>query len=179
MVTFPSRLNYPVNRARDGERPAHRSTGYLMASRITHTPFPNDKLQRCDGTVCTSAIDPLSEIFLGLYPGANQDSLPGSNHNGNWIGTQRSNQSLGLWTGRMDENWNAKTPPTFLISNRTRANSQTTLITCAPYNVSTTQGKTITLEHDYAINPTTVLTLRAGIVRYVTTSGSLTGASTR
>ena len=147
-----------------------------MASTITRTPFANNKLQRCDGTVCTSAIDPLSQIFLGLYPGANRDSLPGSNHNANWIGTQGSNQSLGLWTGRMDENWNSKNTTHFSYIESNSSNNQTMLIAALPYNVSTTQGETVTLEHDYTINPTTVLTLRAGIVRYVTTSGSLAGA---
>ena len=38
-------------------------------------------------------------------------------------------------------------------------------------NYGTNNGKTITLEHDYTLNPTTVLTFRAGVVRYVTTSG--------
>ena len=132
---------------------------------ITRTPFTND-------TIPGDRIDPLSKIYLGLYPEANRASLAGSTHNQNWVGAQGTTETLGLWTGRFDENWNSKNTTHFSYIESNSTYGQTSLSPAVPYSFSTTGGSTITLEHDYTINPTTVLTLRAGLVRYVVTSGT-------
>jgi len=137
---------------------------------VVRTPFANDTIPGAD-------INPLSKIYLGLFPEANHSSLPGSNHNANWIGTQGTAEGLSLWTGRMDENWNAKNNTHFSYIESNSSNNQTMLMPALPWTVSTNQGETVTLEHDYTINPTTVLSLRAGVVREITTSGSTVSSS--
>ena len=137
---------------------------------ITRTPFQNNLIPG-------NRIDPLSKIYLGLYPEANKTSLAGSTHNQNWIGTQGSAQTLSLWTGRLDENWNSKNTTHFSYIESNSGNNQTMLFAADPFSDTTSSGSTVTLEHDYTINPTTVLTLRAGLVRYITTSEQLVGSS--
>jgi len=146
------------------------TTGQLVNGAVVRTPFANDTIPGAD-------INPLSKIYLGLFPEANHSSLPGSNHNANWIGTQGTAEGLSLWTGRMDENWNAKNNTHFSYIESNSSNNQTMLMPALPWTVSTNQGETVTLEHDYTINPTTVLSLRAGVVREITTSGSTVSSS--
>jgi hypothetical protein len=177
---FSQSLNYPGNAIVTVSDP---TTGFLappgymlngvdVGGDVIRIPFPGDKLQRCTGTMCTSAIDPYSAKVLATLPEPNHAPLAGTNHGGNWIGSQTGTSSLALWTGRFDENWNAKNTTHFSWIESDSSNGQSRLYNMAPVSVSTNGGKTISLEHDYTINPTTVLTLRGGVVRQVTTSGS-------
>ncbi len=140
-------------------------TGVVTPNGVVRTPFPNDQIpgDRMDG---------LAKKVLALLPEPNHAPLPNTTHGGDWIGSQGSTNTLSLWTGRLDENWNSKNTTHFSWVESDSSNSQTRLFNLMPVNFGTTGGKTITLEHDYTLNPTTVITLRAGIVRYVTTSGS-------
>jgi hypothetical protein len=146
------------------------TTGQLVNGAVIRTPFANDQIPGTD-------VNPLSKIYLGLYPEPNHASLPGSTHNANWIGTQGTDQTLSLWTGRLDENENAKNNTHFSYIESSSGNNQTMLFPADPWTVSANYGETVTLEHDYALNPTTVVSLRAGVVREVTTSGSAVSSS--
>ena len=140
-------------------------TGVMTPNGVVRTPFANDKIPQ-------DRWNPLGAIIMSLYPHPNHASLPGSNHNANWIGGYTSRNTLGNWTGRLDENWTSKSSTHFSWIESNSTSGSTALFPGMDYGFGTSGGETITLEHDYMLNPSTVVTLRIGAVRDVITSGS-------
>jgi hypothetical protein len=141
-------------------------TGVMTPSGVVRTPFPQDKIPQ-------NRWNPLASIIMGIYPAANHASLPGSNHNANWIGSYTSRNTLADWTGRLDENWTPKSSTHFSWIESNSASGSTALFPGSDYTTGTSGGETISLEHVHMFNPSTVATLRIGAVRDVITSGSI------
>src|SRR5262249_37667288 len=75
-------------------------TSRTEGSRVRRNPFPGNRVPQ-------ARFNDLSKIFLRYDPQANRPPLPGSNNEGNFIGSASSPYDNNRWTGRLDHNWNS------------------------------------------------------------------------
>lgn len=142
------------------------TTGRLVDGKLVRTPFQGNRIP-------DSRIDPLSKIYMGFYPVANQAARPGTTSDQNYIYSTSGKMSNGRWTGRLDENWNARNTTHFTMNRYDDDNSTPrafSLLESA--GGSATQSTTSGVEHVWTITPTTVFSARLGVVRQINQSGS-------
>ena len=77
------------------------------------------------------------------------------------------------WTGRLDQNWNSTNSTHFSISYFDyNAATPHALSAMQAATLSTTTAYTANIDHNWVMNPTTILTIRGGIVRSRVFTGS-------
>lgn len=141
-------------------------TGKQEGTRVRRDPFPGNLIPE-------SRWDPMSRIYLGYYPEPNRQPMPGSSHDQNFIGTASSPYDNDRWTGRLDQNWNAKhiTHATITRFDDTRMNPRW-LSDLQTVSAGYSTAYTLALDHSYTLSPTTLLNMRAGVMRRTSISGS-------
>jgi hypothetical protein len=142
-------------------------TGSIGANgQITRTQFPGNLIP---GT----RFDPLAKIYSGYYPTANTTPLPGTSNQNNYVYNTTSPSNNNRWTGRLDQNWSPSNTTHFTIAQYDyTAQTPSTFSALAPSSLNTTTSYTAGVEHDWVVNPTTIFTLRLGVVRDNVFSGS-------
>ena len=142
-------------------------TGRLTADgRVIRDPFAGNKIPQ-------ARFNPLSKIYLGFYPEANRPAQPGSSHDQNYIGSTTNKNDNNRWTGRLDQNWSASHTTHFsFIEFYANSASPRWLSPMQAASQSSSDAKTISLEHTWTLTPTTVFSARMGAVRLVSLSGS-------
>jgi len=148
------------------------STSTLVNGVVTRQQFPGNKIPG-------ARFDPLAKIYSGFFPEANNTPLPGTNNQNNYRYSVNSPSSDDNWTGRLDQNWSSKNSTHFTITQYGyNANAPSPFPMFTPTSttgvLNTRSATTVMLKHNFIINPTTVLTIAAGVVRQVTFSGSQT-----
>ncbi|MCC6587226.1 MAG: TonB-dependent receptor [Bryobacterales bacterium] len=141
-------------------------TSRIEGARVRRDPFPAN-------VVPSTRFDPLAKIYMGYYPQANRPALPGSNNEGNFIGSVSNPYDNNRWTGRIDQNWSARHTTHGAVSYFDTLSSNTRWYgPLQPINVTTGQAYTLSLDHTIALSPTTVLNLRGGAVRSTSFRGN-------
>ncbi len=141
-------------------------TAALEGSRVKRNAFPGNRIPE-------SRFNALSKVYLPYYPKANRAPLPGSSHDSNYVGASSNPSSGDKWTGRLDQNWNDRNATHFTVTNYD--NSATTPRWLSPLQAATettTKAYTVSLDHTFTLNPTTILNFRGGVVRSYSLSGS-------
>ncbi len=141
-------------------------TGRLVDGQVIRDPFPGNKIPQ-------ERWDPLAKQYLEYYPHANHSPLPGTSSSSNYLTSTTNRASNGHWTGRLDQNWNSHHMTHFTV-NRFNSNysSPRSFSQLEAASTNWIDSSTATVEHVWTINPTTVMTLRGGIIRMVNWSGS-------
>ena len=138
---------------------------YDPKGRVVRQPFAGNKIPE-------SRFNPLAKVYLGYYPKPNQAPRPNSSHDQNLIGSTSSPSSNNKFTGRLDENWNARHATHFTLTRYDYAGASPRWVApLQPVSVSRNLSHGASLDHTWTLNPTTVLNLRGGIVRYTAFSG--------
>jgi hypothetical protein len=142
------------------------TTGQLVDGRLARQLFPGNRIPE-------SRVSPLSKIYVGYYPKANQTPQVGTTSTNNYVYSSTSQSSNGRWTGRLDQNWNSSHATHFTF-NRWDAQNSIPRMFSMLQNVgsSWTESTTTSFEHVWTITPSTILTARAGLVRLISWSGS-------
>ncbi|NUN02250.1 MAG: DUF11 domain-containing protein, partial [Bryobacteraceae bacterium] len=76
-------------------------TSRIDGARVRRDPFPANRIPQ-------SRFDALASIYMGYYPQPNRPPLPGSNNEGNFIGSVSNPADNNRWTGRVDQNWSVR-----------------------------------------------------------------------
>ncbi len=140
-------------------------TSRAEAGRVVRTPFPGNLLP-------ASRIDPLSKIYMGFYPKANNAPRPNSSHDQNFIGSATTPLDNDRWTGRLDQNWSSKHNSHFTITQFSEFSAgRRWLSALQPVTTNDTRAYTMAFDHNYLLGPTTILNFRLGAVRSVGFSG--------
>lgn len=136
------------------------STGVLQADgSVIRQMFPGNVIPGSD-------INPISKIYNGYYPLPNQAPLPGSSHNNNYIGANTSLYHNNRWTGRLDQQWSSSQMTYFTVTNYDDESAYPSWL--GPMSASSDliqNAKTAALHHVITLNSTTVLEMKAGVVR--------------
>ncbi len=141
-------------------------TSRQEGNRVRRDPFPANRVPQ-------TRFNDLSKIYLGYYPEPNRAPLPGSNNEGNFIGSASLPLDNNRWTGRLDQNWNSKHSTHGSISYFDSASSsQRWLSVMQPVTVTTQEAYTLSIDHTWVFTPTTILNFRGGAVRSTVFSGS-------
>ena len=141
-------------------------TSKVEGTRVRRDPFPGNRIP-------TSRFNPLSKIYLGYYPEPNRPPLAGSSHDGNYIGSVASPSGNNRWTGRVDQNWNSSHATHATITRFDASSSSPRWFSALqPVSTNWSVAHTFSLDHTWTVSPTTLLNLRAGVVRTVSFSGS-------
>lgn len=139
---------------------------------VIRQPFPGN-------IIPSNRFDPLSSRYLGYYPAANTAPIPGSSDLDNYVGASLTPSSDDRWTGRLDQNWTSKQNTHFTLTRDDFKNlTPAWLSTLQPGTIAYGTAYTTALNHVYMISPTTILELRAGLVRIASYSGQQVSANT-
>ncbi len=139
---------------------------------VTRQPYPGN-------IVPSSRFDPLSSLYLGYYPLPNTAPLPGSSDANNYVGASLTPQSDDRWTGRLDHNFSSNQSTHFTLTRDDFKNlSPSWLSTLQPSTVAYGTSVTASINHVWTMTPSTILELRAGIVRMSSYSGQQVSANT-
>lgn len=142
------------------------TTGRIVDGKLVRDPFPGNRIP-------ASRIDPLSKVFMGYYPEANQAARAGTTAEQNYIyGTTRTSSNA-RWSGRLDENWTSKHATHFSM-NRYNFDSFTprTFSLLQASGGNWTESTMTSVEHVWSMTPSTIFTIRGGVVRLINWSGS-------
>ena len=142
-------------------------TGTIGANgQLTRSLFPGNR-------VPANRFDPLAKIYMAYYPSPNNAPLPGTSNQKNYVYNTTYPSNNNRWTGRMDQNWSPSHTTHFTISQFDyNAPTPSTFSALAPTLLKTSTSYTAGVEHDWVMNPTTIFTLRLGVVRDNEFSGS-------
>ncbi|HEX4230276.1 MAG TPA: TonB-dependent receptor [Bryobacteraceae bacterium] len=139
---------------------------------VTRQPYAGD-------IVPASQFDPLSAAYLKYYPMPNTAPLPGSSDADNYVGSSLNPTSDGRWTGRMDQNWSSNQSTYFTVTFDQNQNlTPSWLSPLQTGTIASGSSYTVSLNHVWTINPTTILELRGGVVRTSQLSGQQVAADT-
>src|SRR5882724_9076517 len=141
-------------------------TGRSANGRVLRDPFPGNRIPQ-------DRINPLSKVYLGYYLPPNRPAQPGSSHDQNFIGSRTTPYTNDRWTSRLDQNWNSRHVTHFTLTRFD--DNQTASRWLSPLqsvSFSTQTAHTASLDHTWTVTPTTLLTLRGGVVRLASTGGS-------
>ncbi len=134
-------------------------TARAEAGRVVRTAFPGNRIP-------ANRIDPLSKIYLGFYPKANQAARPNSSHDQNFVGSATTPLDNNRWTGRLDQNWSQKHISRFTITYFDQFSaSRRWLSALQPVNTNDDLAYTLAFDHSYLINPSTIVNVKLGGVR--------------
>jgi hypothetical protein len=140
-------------------------TAQSVNNRIVRQPFAGNRLPE-------SRIDPISKIYLGYYPTANQAPRAGSSHDNNYVGSSATPSESDRYTGRVDQNWGSNHSTHFSLTRQD--NKQVSARWLSPLQAvgaSFGTSHTASVDHTWTMTPTTVVNLRGGIVRRTSFSG--------
>ncbi len=145
-------------------------TSRIEGARVRRNPFPGNRVPQ-------ARFNDLSKIYMGFYPQPNRPALPGSNNEGNFVGSVSNPADNNRWTGRLDQNWSARHTTHGTVSYFDSLASDTRWFgPLQPTNVTTGQAYTTTLDHTWTLSPTTILNLRGGAVRAMSFRGATVDA---
>lgn len=141
-------------------------TSRIDGARVRRDPFPANRIPQ-------SRFDALASIYMGYYPQPNRPPLPGSNNEGNFIGSVSNPADNNRWTGRVDQNWSVRHSTHGTVSYFDSNSGNTRWYgALQPVNVTRGEAYTISLDHTVALTPSMILNLRGGVVRSQTFSGN-------
>ncbi|HEU0142079.1 MAG TPA: TonB-dependent receptor [Bryobacteraceae bacterium] len=141
-------------------------TSRIDGARVRRDPFPGNRVPQ-------SRFDALASIYIGYYPQPNRPPLPGSNNEGNFIGSVSNPADNNRWTGRVDQNWSARHSTHATVSYFDSNSGNTRWYgALQPVNVTRGEAYTVSLDHTVALAPSMILNLRGGVVRAQTFSGN-------
>jgi hypothetical protein len=141
-------------------------TSRVDGTRVRREPFPGNRVPQ-------TRFNALSEIYMGYYPEANRAPLPGSNNEGNFIGSASTPFDNNRWTGRLDHNWNSSHSTHGTVSYfDSRAGTQRWFSALQPVSVTSAQAHTTSIDHTWVAGPSLVVNLRAGVVRSTSFRGN-------
>lgn len=142
------------------------------AGDVLRTPYPGN-------IVPASRFDPLSALYLNYYPMPNTAPLPGSSDANNYVGASLNPTSDNRWTGRLDHNFNSTQSSHFTITRDDYTNnSPAWLSTLQAGTVTYGTSVTVSFDHIWTMNPTSILEFRAGVVRLAAYSEQQVAANT-
>jgi len=142
------------------------TTGRIADGRLVRNPFP-------DNQIPDQMMDPLAKQYTSFYPKANHASRPGTTSDANYLTTTTQKSSNTRWTGRLDQNWSPSHITHFTLNRFDSDYSQPRTFTqLQAVPTRWTESTTTSLEHVWTMSPSTVLTMRAGLVRLINWSGS-------
>ncbi len=145
-------------------------TGKLEGNRVKRDPFPNNLIPQ-------ARFDPMAKVYMNYYPQPNKAPMPNSSHDQNYIGTTSNPYGNDRWTGRLDQNWNPSHVTHVTVTRFDDQSSNTRWISqLQPVGTSYSTAHTLSLDHTYAVTPTTILNFRAGAMRRNAISGSQVNA---
>lgn len=135
------------------------ATGAIQGTEVIRQPFPGNKIP-------AGRISPIAKIYNGYYPEPNLTPRPGSSHEQNYVGASTSEYSNDRWTGRMDQNWSPGQTTYFTITHFNDHQAYPSWLGPMAASSDLAQAaKTAALNHVATLSPSTVLTLRFGIMR--------------
>jgi hypothetical protein len=145
-------------------------TSRAAAGRVVRDAFPGNRIP-------ASRIDPLSRIYMGFYPKANQAARPNSSHDQNFVGSATTPLDNNRWTGRLDQNWSDKHNSHFTLTHFDQFSaSRRWLSQLQPVNTNDDLAWTMAFDHSYLINPTTIFNVKLGAVRSTSFAGGTVDA---
>ena len=134
-------------------------TARAVAGRVVRDAFPGNRLP-------ASRVDPISKIYMGFYPKANQAPRPNSSHDQNFVGSATTPLDNNRWTGRLDQNWSSAHNSHFTLTYFDQFSaSRRWLSALQPVNTNDDLAFTTVFDHSYLINPTTIFNFKLGAVR--------------
>ncbi|MCC6861159.1 MAG: carboxypeptidase regulatory-like domain-containing protein [Bryobacterales bacterium] len=140
-------------------------TSVAEGTRVRRQPFAGNMIPQ-------ARFNPLSKIYLGYYPEPNRAPLAGSSHDGNFIGSVATPSSNDRWTGRLDQNWNSNHSTHGTVTRFDSVSSSPRWLSeLQPVGLNWSSAYTVSVDHTWTLNPTTLLSFRAGVVRTVSFSG--------
>ncbi|MBK9167637.1 MAG: TonB-dependent receptor [Bryobacterales bacterium] len=141
-------------------------TSQVEGVRVRRSPFPGNRVPQ-------ARFNELSRIYMGFYPQPNRPALPGSNNEGNFVGSVSNPADNNRWTGRLDQNWSDRHTTHGTVSHFDSVASNTRWFgPLQPINLTTGQAYTVTVDHTWTITPSTILNVRGGTVRAMTFRGT-------
>ncbi len=143
-------------------------TGVVVNGVVERQPFANEKIP-------ANRWNPQSVRYQAYFPEPNTAPYPGTNDVNNYLYSLASPLGTNMWTSRVDENWSASNTTHFSLMEYDYNNSTMypyPSMALYPSTVSYEDSYTGTLNHNWVINPTSILTLKLGFVREKTFSGS-------
>jgi hypothetical protein len=145
-------------------------TARVVNNRVVRQPFAANRIP-------DSRVDPISKTYLGYYPKPNQAPRANSSHDNNFIGARTNPSESDRFTGRLDQNWSSGHSTHFSLVRQDNKSAATRWL--SPLQaVGTSYGTshTFTLDHTWAMTPSTVVNFRAGVVRRTSFSGNMVDA---
>lgn len=123
-------------------------------------------------------IHPMSAAILKLVPLPNRAPTPGFTQRNNYVGQKRTTNDVSTWNARMDQMVTDDQRLTFRFKrdNGTWLESSWFGPLNPPVGSKNEQAITTNLTYDYTITPTTVLSLRAGLIHNPSNGGPMWGA---
>ncbi len=145
-------------------------TGTLINGQVVRQPFAGEKIPQ-------SRFDPMAKIYAAYYPSPNTAPLPNTTNQNNYVFSRNSPSNNNRWTGRVDQNWNNTNSTHFSLSEYDYgALTPRAFSPLEAVGLDTTTSYTVSVEHDWTVTPTTIVTFRGGVVRDKTFSGSTVNA---
>ncbi|HZT30900.1 MAG TPA: TonB-dependent receptor [Bryobacteraceae bacterium] len=142
------------------------ATGTLVNGQVVRQPFPGERIPQ-------SRFDPLAKIYAAYYPAPNTAPLPGTNNQSNYTYSMTAPSDNNRWTGRLDQNWNSSHSTHFSLSYYDYNYSVPHAFSpMQASTLNTTTSYTTSIDHNWVVNPSTILTLRGGFIRDRVFSGS-------
>jgi hypothetical protein len=142
------------------------TTGRVVNGQVVRDPFPGMKIP-------ANRFDALAKVYNGYYPTPNQAPLPNTSNQNNFVFSRSTPSSNDRWTGRLDQNWSSTQMTHFSVSQYSfdqmtpRAFSALEAV-----GLNTVDSYTASIEHDWMMSPSTMITLRGGVVRDKSFTGS-------
>ncbi|MCC6859190.1 MAG: TonB-dependent receptor, partial [Bryobacterales bacterium] len=146
------------------------STGRLVNGQITRDPFPGNRIPQ-------ARFDPLAKVYLGYYPMPNQAPQVLTNNVNNYVYNSATPSTSNRWTGRLDQNWSTSNTTHFTISQYSYSTTTPRAFSkLQAVGVTSSEAYTTSLEHNWTLTPSTIVTFRGGVVRSKNFSGSTVDA---
>ena len=141
-------------------------TARVENNRVVRQPFAGNRIP-------AARIDPIAKIFLDYYPQPNQAPQALSSHDNNFVGASSNPSNNNRWTGRLDQNWNERNSTRFSLTYFDfDAITPRWFSSLQPASAQFQTSWTTAVEHTYTVTPTTILNLRGGLVRFISSTGS-------
>lgn len=142
------------------------ATGRVVNGQVVRDVFPGMK-------VPDNRIDPLAKIYNGYYPAPNQSPLPNTSNQNNFVYARSTPSNNNNWTGRLDQNWSSSQITHFTVSQYSYDQmTPRALSALEAVGLNTVDSYTASIAHDWMVSPSTMITLRGGVVRDKSFSGS-------
>ncbi len=146
-------------------------TSRVVDGRVLRSAFPGNRIPQ-------SRIDPLSRIYLGFYPDANQPARANSSHDQNFVGSASTPLDNNRWTGRLDHYWSEKHNSHFTLTYFDQFSAANRWLSALqPITTNDDVAYTMAFDHSYMMTPTTIFNMKLGAVRSKSFAGSQVDAN--